>query len=48
MLTQSVSFKSVSADPRLRKEIIKMMQWAQVKLQALRANVTICNIGIQV
>lgn len=48
MLTQAVSIKSVSADPGLRKEVIKMMQWAQVKLQALGADVTLCDIGSQV
>lgn len=48
MLIQAVSIKSVSADPGLRKEVIKMMQWAQVKLQALGADVTLCDIGSQV
>lgn len=48
LLSQAVSIKSVSADPSLRNEVIKMMQWAQVKLQAFGAYVELCDIGSQV
>jgi len=48
ILSQAVSIKSVSADPGLRNEVIKMMKWAQVKLQRLGANVELCDIGSQV
>jgi nonspecific dipeptidase len=47
-LSQAVSIKSVSADPDLRNEVVKMMHWAQVKLQALGADVELCDIGSQV
>jgi len=48
-LSQAVSIKSISADPELRNEVIKMMQWAQVKLKALGAeDVELCDIGQQV
>lgn len=47
-LSQAVSIKSVSADPDLRNEVIKMMQWALVKLQALGADVKLYDIGFQV
>lgn len=47
-LSQAVSIKSVSADPDLRNEVVKMMQWAQMKLQALGVDVELCDIGSQV
>lgn len=47
-LSQAVSIKSISADPELRNEVIKMMQWAQAKLKALGADVELCDIGQQV
>lgn len=48
LLSQAVSIKSVSADPSLRDEVVKMIQWAQVKLQALGANVVLYDVGSQV
>lgn len=47
-LSQAVSIKSVSADPNLRNEVIKMMKWAQVKLKGLGATTELCDIGTQV
>jgi len=47
-LSQVVSIKSVSADPELRNEVVKMMEWANVKLQALGATTELCDIGVQV
>jgi len=47
-LSQAVSIKSISADPELRNEVNKMMQWAQAKLKALGADVELCDIGQQV
>lgn len=47
-LSQVVSIKSVSADPDLRNEVIKMIKWAEVKLQALGATTELCDIGEQV
>lgn len=47
-LSQAVSIKSVSADPDLRSEVIKMVQWAEVKLQALGASTELCDLGVQV
>lgn len=47
-LSQAVSIKSISADPELRNEVNKMMQWAQAKLKALGADVQLCDIGQQV
>lgn len=47
-LSQAVSIKSVSADPDLRNEVIKMMKWAEVKLQSLGATTELCDIGKQV
>lgn len=47
-LSQAVSIKSVSADPDLRSEVVKMVQWAEVKLQALGATTELCDIGSQV
>ncbi|XP_022162428.1 cytosolic non-specific dipeptidase-like [Myzus persicae] len=46
-LSQAVSIKSISADPELRNEVIKMMQWAQAKLKTLGADVELCDIGQQ-
>ncbi|XP_060869260.1 cytosolic non-specific dipeptidase-like [Metopolophium dirhodum] len=46
-LSQAVSIKSISADPELRNEVNKMMQWAQAKLKALGADVELCDIGQQ-
>lgn len=47
-LSQAVSIKSVSADPKLRNEVIKMMKWAHGKLQAFGADAELCDIGSQV
>lgn len=47
-LSQAVSIKSISSDPKLRNEVIKMMKWALVKLQAFGADVELCDIGSQV
>lgn len=47
-LSQVVSIKSVSADPDLRPEVVRMMKWAEVKLQALGATTELCDIGEQV
>jgi len=47
-LSQVVSIKSVSADPDLRNEVVKMIKWAEVKLQALGATTELCDIGEQV
>lgn len=47
-LSQVVSIKSVSADPDLRNEVIRMMKWAQVKLIGLGATTELCDIGTQV
>lgn len=47
-LSDVVSIKSVSADPSLRNEVVKMMQWAEVKLQGLGATTELCDIGTQV
>lgn len=47
-LSDVVSIKSVSADPSLRNEVVKMMQWAELKLQALGATTELCDIGTQV
>lgn len=47
-LSQAVSIKSVSGDPNLRNEVIKMMQWGEVKLQALGASTELCDLGTQV
>lgn len=47
-LSQAVSIKSVSADPDLRNEVVKMMKWAEVKLQGLGATTELCDIGFQV
>lgn len=47
-LSEAVSIKSVSADPDLRNEVIKMMKWAEVKLIELGATTELCNIGTQV
>jgi nonspecific dipeptidase len=38
----------VSADPDLRNDVVKMMQWAQVKLIELGATTELCDIGSQV
>jgi len=47
-LSQVVSIKSVSADPDLRTEVVKMVKWAEVKLQSLGATTELCDIGEQV
>ncbi|XP_050543641.1 cytosolic non-specific dipeptidase isoform X1 [Daktulosphaira vitifoliae] len=47
-LSQAVAIKSVSADPTLRNEVFKMMEWAKTKLLALGAVVELCDIGSQV
>jgi len=47
-LSNAVSIKSVSADPDLRNDVVKMMKWADVKLQALGASTELCDIGVQV
>lgn len=47
-LSEAVSIKSVSADPDLRNEVIKMMKWAEVKLIELGATTELCNIGTQI
>ncbi|XP_008184491.1 cytosolic non-specific dipeptidase [Acyrthosiphon pisum] len=47
-LSQVVSIKSVSADPDLRPEVVRMIKWAEVKLQALGATTELCDIGEQV
>lgn len=47
-LSQAVSIKSVSADPDLRNEVVKMVHWTEVKLQALGVTTEICDIGTQV
>jgi len=47
-LSEAVSIKSVSADPDLRNEVIKMMKWAEVKLIGLGATTELCDIGTQV
>lgn len=47
-LSQAVSIKSVSADPDLRNEVVKMMKWAEVKLQGLGVTTELCDIGSQV
>lgn len=47
-LSQVVSIKSVSADPDLRDEVIRMMKWTQVKLILLGATTELCDIGTQV
>jgi len=47
-LSQVVSIKSVSADPDLRNEVVKMMKWADIKLQALGVTTELCDIGVQV
>lgn len=47
-LSEAVSIKSVSADPDLRNEVIKMMKWAELKLIKLGATTELCDIGTQV
>ncbi|XP_022162426.1 cytosolic non-specific dipeptidase-like [Myzus persicae] len=47
-LSQVVTIKSVSADPDLRNEVVRMVKWAEVKLQALGATTELCDIGEQV
>ncbi|KAE9531355.1 hypothetical protein AGLY_010561 [Aphis glycines] len=47
-LSNAVSIKSVSADPDLRNDVVKMMKWADVKLQGLGATTELCDIGVQV
>ncbi|XP_050543642.1 cytosolic non-specific dipeptidase isoform X2 [Daktulosphaira vitifoliae] len=47
-LKNAVSIKSVSADPNLRFEVLKMMNWANNKLKILGAEVELCETGIQV
>lgn len=47
-LSNAVSIKSVSADPDLRNDVVKMMKWAEVKLQALGTTTELCDIGVQV
>jgi len=47
-LSQVVSIKSVSADPDLRPEVVRMIKWAEVKLQTLGATTELCDIGEQV
>lgn len=47
-LSQVVAIKSVSADPELRGEVRRMMEWAEKKLQTLGATTELCDIGSQV
>lgn len=47
-LSQAVSIKSISADPTLRNEVVKMMKLAQAKLKGYGATVELCDIGSQV
>ncbi|CAG9770388.1 unnamed protein product [Ceutorhynchus assimilis] len=47
LLREAVAIKSVSAWPHTRQEIVRMMEWAQVRLQKLGATTELREIGNQ-
>jgi len=47
-LRDAVAIKSVSALADYRPEIVKMMEWAKVRLEALGASTSLRDIGEQV
>lgn len=46
-LKEAIAIQSVSAWPKSRPEIRKMLEWAQTRLQALGATVELKDIGMQ-